>query len=149
MYYIKNGNKYFITGRPAGKYLFPIPVFCGGDVKGDVHGERTGVSEGVSLPGDLESTDTTAHDTVLWASETTRNRVLKVLPQSPGPVQSPAQPLLFSFFFFTVLPLLLEGFRLTGGAPSFLPLAFFTFSLMASMFSLPSEGAAAGTEEAL
>lgn len=33
----------------------------------------------------------------------------------------------------------------TGGAPSFLVLAFFTFSLMASMSSLPSVGAVAET----
>lgn len=41
--------------------------------------------------------------------------------------------------------LLVGGAGFTGGAPSFLVLAFFTFSLMASMSSLPSVGAVTET----
>lgn len=131
---------------------------------------RTGVSEGLSHPETWSPW--TWHNVILRGEQQQLSKKTRKLdkqfvllvfgplrPHCAASSQSPssdrqdvssAQPLFFSFFFFlSVLVLTLERFGLAGGAPSFLSLAFFTFSLMASMSSLPSDGAAAGTEEAL
>lgn len=50
-------------------------------------------------------------------------------------------PLSLVFLFFLSVVLLVGGGGITGGAPSFFVLAFFTFSLMAAMSSFPSVGA--------